>query len=202
MSAANQDRPQRRMGVQGSQTWSLLLDTAERLMRDKGYAAVTSRRLAQEAGLSSPSVHFYFRSMDELFEAMFKRLAASILQSVDEAKTADNPILALWEVSCDGSRAGVMAELLSLSNHRKGLQSAIGEFGEEYNRRQSEIIAAQLDGGAFDLDQWPPIVLASLLDNLGKGFSFAQGYNIAGHSRAQQIITELIRSLAPARPAG
>lgn len=202
MSVADRVRSQRRMGVQGSQTWSLLLDTAEQLMRENGYAAVTSRQLAKEAGLSSPSVHFYFRSMDELFEAMFKRLAASILQSVEEAKTADNPLLALWEISCDGSRAGVMAELLSLSNHRKGLQSLIGEFGDEYNRRQSAIIAAELGGGDFDLGKWPPTVLASLLDNLGKGYSFAQGYNIAGHSRAQQLITELIRSLAPAKPAG
>ena len=39
------------MGVEGSVTWSLLLDAAERLMRENGYAAVTSRQLGKEAGL-------------------------------------------------------------------------------------------------------------------------------------------------------
>ena len=48
-----------------------LLDAAERLMVEKGYGAVTSRKVADEAGLKPQLVHYY-RTMDELFLEMFR----------------------------------------------------------------------------------------------------------------------------------
>ena len=42
-------------------------------MRDEGYAAVTSRRVAEQAGLKPQLVHYYFRTMDDLFLEMFRR---------------------------------------------------------------------------------------------------------------------------------
>src|SRR5690625_6041624 len=47
----------RRMGVPGSETWSALLDAAEKLMREKGYAAVTSRQLADRKSTRLNSSH-------------------------------------------------------------------------------------------------------------------------------------------------
>src|SRR5271155_4449899 len=63
----------RRIGVEGSETWALLLDTAELIMREEGYPAVTTRRLAGRMGVSSQLVHYYFRSMDDLFLALMRR---------------------------------------------------------------------------------------------------------------------------------
>ena len=42
----------RRIGAEDSATRARLLDVAQQLMLDEGYAAVTSRRVAREAGLS------------------------------------------------------------------------------------------------------------------------------------------------------
>ena len=56
-------------------TAQVLLDAAEQLMLDDGYAAVTSRRVADKAGLKPQLVHYYFRTMDDLFEAIFRRRA-------------------------------------------------------------------------------------------------------------------------------
>ena len=52
-----------------------LLDAAEQLMLEEGYAAVTSRRVAAQAGLKPQLVHYYFRTMDDLFLAVFRRRA-------------------------------------------------------------------------------------------------------------------------------
>ena len=46
---------------------SALLDAAERLLVEVGWAQVTTRRLAQEAGLNHGLVHYYFGSMEEVF---------------------------------------------------------------------------------------------------------------------------------------
>ena len=53
----------------------MLLDAAERVMIAEGYAAVTSRRVAAEAGLKPQLVHYYFATMDDLFLAVFRRRA-------------------------------------------------------------------------------------------------------------------------------
>lgn len=44
----------RRIGTETSQTRNLLLQAAANLMRDEGYAEVSSRKLARKAGLMCP----------------------------------------------------------------------------------------------------------------------------------------------------
>lgn len=182
------------MGAEGSATWTLLLDTAERIIADRGYASVTSRQLAKEAGLSPQIVYFYFKAMDDLFEALFKRVAESLYQSLDEAGRSDNPMLAMWEIGCDPSRSKLMVELLCLSNHRKNLQSLIGEFGREYNRRQVIIIEKEMSRSASGPFAMPPSVIASVLENLAHGFAFGEGFNITSSGLARDLVTEFIRS--------
>jgi AcrR family transcriptional regulator len=70
----------RRTGTEGSKTRFLLLDTTERLILDEGYAAVTSRRVANEAGVTPPLVHYYFPTLDDLFLAVFRRRAEEQLE--------------------------------------------------------------------------------------------------------------------------
>ena len=48
---------ERRIGSESSETRKRLLDIAERLMLDEGYAAVTSRRVASLAGVNPALVH-------------------------------------------------------------------------------------------------------------------------------------------------
>ena len=44
-------------------------------MLREGYAAVTSRRVASEAGIKPQLVHYYFRTMDDLFLEVYRRRA-------------------------------------------------------------------------------------------------------------------------------
>ena len=50
-----------------------LLDAAERLLADAGYAAVTTRRLAEEAGVNHGLVHYYFGSNENLLVRALER---------------------------------------------------------------------------------------------------------------------------------
>ncbi len=62
-------------GAPDAKNRGVLLDAAEALMLEEGYAAVTSRRVADKAGLKPQLVHYYFRTMDDLFLAVFRRRA-------------------------------------------------------------------------------------------------------------------------------
>jgi TetR/AcrR family transcriptional regulator len=66
---------ERRIGAPDAKNRGVLLDAAEQLMLEDGYAAVTSRRLAVRAGLKPQLVHYYFRTMDDLFLEVFPRRA-------------------------------------------------------------------------------------------------------------------------------
>ncbi len=54
-------------------------------MLEEGYAAVTSRRVAAQAGLKPQLVHYYFRTMDDLFLAAYRRRAEQGLERLAQA---------------------------------------------------------------------------------------------------------------------
>ncbi len=81
----------RRIGSPDAKNRTVLLDAAEQLMIEKGYAAVTSRRVAERAGLKPQLVHYYFRTMDDLFLEMFRRRAEEGLAV--QAEVAKSPNL-------------------------------------------------------------------------------------------------------------
>src|SRR5205823_13649069 len=61
-----------RIGCEDLKTRAKLLDADEKLLLEEGYAAVTSRRVAAKAGLKPQLVHYYFRTMDDLFIEVFR----------------------------------------------------------------------------------------------------------------------------------
>ena len=61
-----------------------LLDAAERLLFESGYAAVTTRRVAEEAGVKHGLVHYYFGSMEELLTQTLERVAGRLAERLEE----------------------------------------------------------------------------------------------------------------------
>jgi len=55
-----------------------LLDAAERLIGEQGFAATSLRQIISEAGANLASVHYHFGSKDELLEAVVMRRAGPV----------------------------------------------------------------------------------------------------------------------------
>ena len=91
----------RRIGAPDAKNRGVLLDAAEQLMLDEGYAAVTSRRVAEKAGLKPQLVHYYFRTMDDLFLAMFRRRGDQGLSQQAAVLASPQPLWALWRFNTD-----------------------------------------------------------------------------------------------------
>lgn len=66
------------------QTTAALMDAAERLLFEVGYAGVTTRRVAEEAGVKHGLVHYYFGSMEELLTQTLERLAGRLAGRLEE----------------------------------------------------------------------------------------------------------------------
>jgi AcrR family transcriptional regulator len=58
-----------------------ILDTAERLIGEQGYAATSLRQVIAEAGVNLAAVHYHFGSKEELLDAVVVRKAAPVNES-------------------------------------------------------------------------------------------------------------------------
>jgi AcrR family transcriptional regulator len=61
-------------------TKSKILDTAERLIAEQGYAATSLRHIIGEAGVNLASVHYHFGSKEGLLDALVMRKAEPVNQ--------------------------------------------------------------------------------------------------------------------------
>src|SRR5262245_64698057 len=76
-----------------------LLDAAERLLVDVGYARITTRRLAEEAGVNHGLVHYYFGSMEALLVRALERFTERLADRQRELYAGPEPFAAKWRVA-------------------------------------------------------------------------------------------------------
>lgn len=135
----------RRIGAEDSATRAALLDAAQSLMVAEGYAAVSSRKVAARAGLKPQLVHYYFRTMDDLFVALVRRGAEQSRERQATALASDQPLWALWELNTDPAGRTVITEMAALANHRKELRAEIAELARALRTEQIDALVPVLD---------------------------------------------------------
>ncbi len=64
-------------------TEQAILSAAEKLFLERGYALTTTTEIARVAGCNQPTVHYYFRTKERLFEAIFESKAALFLSTFE-----------------------------------------------------------------------------------------------------------------------
>jgi AcrR family transcriptional regulator len=186
----------RRIGAPDAKNRVVLLDAAERVLVRDGYASVTSRRVAAEAGLKPQLVHYYFRTMDELFVEVFRRRAEQNLERLDRALAADRPLRALWEFSTDTTAATFTTEFVALANHRKAVRAEIASYAERFRRRQLEGIESLLDERGIGRDEMPAVVALLVMTGLSQVLALETALGVtAGHAETLAFVDERLEEL-------
>ncbi|WP_205874687.1 TetR/AcrR family transcriptional regulator [Mycobacterium camsae] len=186
----------RRIGAPDAKNRGLLLDAAERLMLEEGYAAVTSRRLANEAGLKPQLVHYYFRTMEELFLAVFRRRAESGLQAQAQLLQSPQPLWALWKFGSDPGFARISMEFMALANHRKEMRAEIAYYGERFRDEQRRAVSAALQRYAVNTDDVPPMVWTVFMTSLSRFLVLEQALGMSdGHAETTEFVERHLRRL-------
>jgi AcrR family transcriptional regulator len=153
----------RRIGSEDSATRSSLIDAAQHLMIEEGYAAVTSRKVAARADLKPQLVHYYFRTMDDLFLAVVRRGAEHNLERQAAALASDQPLRALWSFTADPAGIRLQMELVALGNHRKVVQAELAAYAARFRQLQREALATVFErNGLITADFSPDAVLVLL----------------------------------------
>jgi TetR/AcrR family transcriptional regulator len=135
----------RRIGIESSATRALLLDAAMRVIQEHGYAALTSRRVATEAGQKPQLVHYYFRTMDDLLVALVRRGGDETFGRLARAVASREPLRALWKLSMDPMATVVTMEIMALANHHDQIRAEARRYAEQYRLIQAEALSQHLE---------------------------------------------------------
>lgn len=158
----------RRTGTENSKTRHVLLDVAERLMLEEGYASVGVRRVAREAEVAPALVLYYFRTLDDLFLAMLRRRGDRELERVVGLLDGPEPLRALWRIASHPGNA-LTTEFAALANHRKAIRAELAGFADRYREAQLAVLTRRLTDTGTELPpEVSPAVLLMLTNALGR----------------------------------
>jgi AcrR family transcriptional regulator len=82
-----------------AQAEAALLDAAERLLVGVGHVGITTRRLAEEAGVNHGLVHYYFGSIENVLVRALERFTERLIARQRELYAADIPFIEKWRTA-------------------------------------------------------------------------------------------------------
>ena len=153
-------------------TEGALLDAAERLLVEVGHAGITTRRLAEEAGVNHGLVHYYFGSMEHLLGRALERFTGRLIER-QRAMYGDAtvPFIEKWRQAMrylddDRDYQKVWFELQSLAWNRPEFAAPVAAAREAWYA----VLTAAFEQGRqeFEIDV-PTPVLVSLVATFNEG---------------------------------
>jgi AcrR family transcriptional regulator len=124
-----------------------LLDAAERLLASVGYAGITTRRLAEEAGINHGLVHYYFGSNENLLVRALERFTSRLISRQRDMYAADLPFAEKWRtamrylVSEDVSYQKIWLELQALAWNNPDISARLARVNAEWRAVLTEAFA-------------------------------------------------------------
>ena len=171
-----------------------LMDAAERLLYEVGYAGVTTRAVAEAAGVNHGLVHYYFGSMEELLTQTLERFVEELAQAL-EALYAD-PNLTFGEKWRLGSQFWVdeptsrfpkiLLELLAMGWNMPDLRTQLTEVHARFRAIFEHHFGQALRDYGLDETQFPLKVIVAAVT------SFQLGLIVEGLSGVEEGHQELL----------
>ncbi len=134
-----------------------LLDAAERLLVDGGYTGVTTRRLAEEAGVNHGLVHYYFGSIENVLIRTLERFTERLTQRQREMYAADIPFIEKWRTAMrylveeDVRYEKVFLELQALAWNRPEMRERLAPVDAEWRAVLTEAFAKPREELGIDM---------------------------------------------------
>jgi TetR/AcrR family transcriptional regulator len=149
-----------------------LLDAAERLLVDVGYSGITTRRVAEEAGVNHGLVHYYFGSIEQLLVRTLERFTARLIERQRAMYAADTPFLEKWRTAMrylmaeDVQYEKVWLELQALGWNNADVRERVARVNREWRAVLTEAFAEPRERYGIEI---PLDALVSLVMTFNEG---------------------------------
>lgn len=152
------------------------LDAAERLLVTQGYANITTRKLAEEAGLNHGLVHYYFGSMQELLVQVLERFTERLIKRQREMYAQNIPFLEKWREAMgylEEDRASgyskVWYELQALGWNDPEIRKRVVKVEHAWLGVVTEAMSQAVDEYGIDRKQYPIDAIVALIATFNEG---------------------------------
>jgi AcrR family transcriptional regulator len=185
---------QRQVSEARQQATTAFMDAAEHLLYEVGYAGVSTRSLAEAAGMNHGLVHYYFGSMDELLTQTLQRFVEQLAGAL-EALYAD-PRLSFSEKWRLGARFWVdeptsrfpkiLLELLAMGWNKPELRMRLTEVHARFRGIFEHYFGQAMREYGLNESQFPLKVIVAAVT------SFQLGLIVEGLSSVDEGHAELL----------
>ena len=145
------------------------LDAAERLLVEIGYADITARKLADEAGANLGLVHYYFGSMEELFLQVLERFTEQLIARQRAMYESPAPYIEKWRAAMrylneDRPYQKVWWELQAMGWNRPEFRARIAGVHDAWRAAmrasvEQALARYQLDHHELSAEAWVTLIL-------------------------------------------
>jgi AcrR family transcriptional regulator len=182
--------------VAESSTTKEILDAAERLLVEVGYADISTRRLAEEAGVNHGLVHYYFGSMEHLFLAVLERYTGRLIERQRAMYAANVPFIEKWRTAMrflDEDRVSgyqkIWLELQALAWNRPDLRERLASVNAQWRTVLTEAFARAMDEYGIDTERFPVKAIVALVGTFNEGIILERlGGITEGHAELLAMI--------------
>ena len=186
----------RRMGSIDSEKAEAMLDAAWDILRDEGYGALTSRRVAEYAGVKQRLVYYYFQTMDDLVLEAFKRSARRDLKRLRAGIASERPLHEVWDAAVNTTDSRIISEFMALANHHEGLRKEVIAFIEESRRIQIKALKKAMANNDEIDNTISPDAIAFIGTSVALALSRESLLGITmGHRSVQRLIKQFFDQL-------
>lgn len=185
-----------------------LLDAAERLIVADGYAAATTRRVAETAGVNHGLVHYYFGSMEELFVQVLERFTEVLIERQRAMYVQDTPFLERWRAAMryldEDAASGyqkLWLELQAMAWNKPDLRSRVAKVNAAWRSVLTEAFERAAKEYGLAASRFPVDSLVSLAMTFNQGFILERLSGISdGHASLLASIDRWLSALEESAP--
>jgi AcrR family transcriptional regulator len=178
--------------VARQQTEEAFLDAAERLLVSVGYAGISTRAVAEEAGANHGLVHYYFGSMENLLVRVLERFTERLIARQRAMyATPDVPFIEKWRTAmryldADREYQKVWYELQAVAWNRPELRERVAHVDGQWRAVLTEALAEPRERYRIDM---PLEALVALVVTFNEGIIFER---LSGIETGQQELLDWI----------
>jgi AcrR family transcriptional regulator len=179
-----------------------LLDAAERLLIERGHAALTVRVVAAEADVNHGLVRYYFTNLDNLLLEAFDRFTNQLFERQRALYAQDIPFIEKWRTAMsyleiedrDTGYGKLWLEMQSLAWNKPELKARLQEVNRGWRDILTKAFTSAMDDYCIDTEQFPVDAVVSLVMTFNLGLQLeAIGGTREGHDALLAMIDQQLQ---------
>jgi AcrR family transcriptional regulator len=189
------------MSEAGEATQKALLDAAETLLISKGVADITTRKVADKAGVNQALVHYHFGTIEELLLAVLERVSQSVKERSKKIYTDDGLFFDGWleemeeAITTDFEQGWgkIWLENLTLAANRPLIRKQYVKASSTVRKLHERRLNETLERLGIDTEEFPAKGLVTLLDAITSKIILDRLVGIsAGHRELLSILRRVL----------